>query len=159
MGAHFLESDLDGPAPHEPLHDLRGLAGRIRSEQGLRREACLGIADDHPADRYDGQAAVPPHCGVGGDLDDALARPVTARHHDRVPECVLGCEGLGERGHACALGARASDRAGWPRRSGIVECCVEPQAGDRRDAGAAHRVEEQQGRKAAVAHHHEIAPR
>ena len=102
---------------------------------------------------------MPQHGGPGGDLKGALARPVPAGHHDRVPARVLGREDRGERRQPRAFGPRASDRAGRPRRGGIVERCVEPQAGDRRDAGAAHRVEEQQGREAAVAHHHEVASR
>lgn len=58
-----------------------------------------------------------------------------------------------------AFGARTSDRAGRPWWERLVESRVAPQAGDRRDAAATHRVEEQQSRKAAVADQHEIAAR
>lgn len=157
MGARFLEGDLNGPATHEPSHDLRGLAHRFGAEQGLRCNAALGIAHQHPSDRHDRQTAVPPHGGPGGDLKGALGRPVPARHHDRVPARVLDRKDRVERRQPRAFGPRASDRARRPRWGRLVESSIQPQAGDRRDAGAAHRVEEQQSREAAVAHHHEVA--
>jgi hypothetical protein len=144
---------------YAPPHDLRGLAHRFGAEQGLRCKAALGIAHQHPSDRHDRQTAVPPHGCPGGDLKGALARPVPAGHHDRVAARVLGREDRGERRQSSALGPRASDRARRPWRGRLVESSIQPKAGDRRDAGAAHRVEEQQGREAAVAHHHEVAPR
>ncbi len=157
--ARFLKGNLDGPAPHEPPNDLRELARRIRAEQGLGREARFRIADEHPSDRHDGQAPVPQNRGVRGHLDRALARPVLAGHHDYLPARVLGHQPRRERRPSRAFGARASNRAGRPSRRGIVDGCVETQAGDRRDAGATHRIKEQEGREAAIAHQDEVAPR
>ncbi len=63
VGSGFGEGDLDAPAAHEPGYDLCGILRRVGAKQRLRLEAMLEIADQHPPDRHDGQAAVPPDCG------------------------------------------------------------------------------------------------
>lgn len=111
------------------------------------------------ADRHDGYSTVPPHLGVRVDLDHPLACPVPAPHHDVVPERTRGHEGLGERGQRRTLCERASNRAGRTRWGWIVERCIQPQAGDRRDTAATPCVEEQQSREAAVTNQHQVAAR
>ena len=80
MGAHLLESDLDAPAAHEPGHNLHRVSRKVGAEQRLGLEAVLGIADQHPADRHDGQAAMTPHGGGRGDLDGVLTRAIPAEY-------------------------------------------------------------------------------
>lgn len=111
------------------------------------------------ADRHDGHSTVPPRRGVRVDLDHPLACPVPAPHHDVVPERTLGHEGLGERGQPRTLRERASDRAGRTRWGWIVERCIQPQTGDRRDTAATPCVDEQQSREAAVTNQHQVAAR
>ena len=58
MRTGFLEGDLHLPASHEPSHDPCRLPRRVGTKQRLGREAVLGIADQHPPDRHDGQASM-----------------------------------------------------------------------------------------------------
>ena len=62
--AHLAESDFELPALDEPADDLQRLLCRVGAEQGLRIEAPAGIAQQHPTDRHDWQAAVAPNGGV-----------------------------------------------------------------------------------------------
>ena len=49
MVAHLAEGDLHLPALDEPAHDLQRIASGIGAEQGLRVEALLRIAQQHPS--------------------------------------------------------------------------------------------------------------
>ena len=139
MAADFMEGHLDAPALHEPRDDRGRLARQVGAEQRLGWDAIRGIADEHSADRHDRLAAVSLHRGARRNLDGARPRPVPARHHDRVPMRVLVREGRDERRQPRSLGAGASDHAWSARRGGFIERRIEPQAGDRREAGAAWR--------------------
>jgi hypothetical protein len=106
-----------------------------------------------------GTTGMSPYRSAGGDLDRPFTRRVPAGHHDLVPKRVLGREGHDERGELCTLQTGAADGVRQPHRSRIKEGCVEPQAGDGRDAAPAQGVEEQQSGKATVADQNEVALR
>jgi len=61
MRNHFMESHFHSSAQDEPLQDLLWLHGQIGTEQRLRFEPSLGIADQLPADGKWGHAIVVPN--------------------------------------------------------------------------------------------------
>src|SRR5215212_5791425 len=116
MVAHFAEGDFHLPALDEPADDLQRLASGIGAQQGLRVEAMLRIAQQHPTDRQDWQASMAPDRGGGIDLDDPIALAVPAGYGDPYPGRVPGGQDLGEVRQACTLGAWPPDRPGSVRR-------------------------------------------
>ena len=66
--AHLAEGDFQLPALDEPADDLQRLLRQVGAEQRLWFEAAAGVAQQHPADRHDRQAAVTPDGGVRAEL-------------------------------------------------------------------------------------------
>ena len=95
---------------------------------------------------------------AGADLDDALALAVPAGHGDLRPARARVGQDVGEVRQAGALGPRAPDRPGPPRRGRLVQGRVQPQAGDADQAVPGERRQEFQGGEAAVAQQHDLAP-
>lgn len=159
MVAHLAEGDLRLPALHEPANELQGIASRVGAEQGLRVEAVLGIAQQHPPDRQDQQAGVAPNGGGGTDLDHALPLAVPGGHDHPLPARAPIHQHVGEPRQACTLGAWASNRPGPAWRRWLVQGRVEPQARDAGQVLAGKSHQELQGGEAAVAPQHDLAAR
>ena len=102
-----LRSNFDLPALDIPADDLQRFAGGIGTQQRLGIEPALGIAQQNPADRHDGQPGMAPEGGRRTELDEAIALTVPARHADALPARGRRREHLGEVGQAPALGSRA----------------------------------------------------
>jgi site-specific DNA recombinase len=156
---HLRKDYFELPALDEPADDLERVAVGIGAEQGLRVEAALGVAQQHPTDRDDRHAAVTPDGSDGVDLHDALARAIPARHRDALPG--RGCLGdySGECGQALALGPGTPNRARRARWCWLVEGRIQPEAGDADQAPAGQRRQEVEGGETVVADQHDLAPR
>ncbi|WP_342669137.1 hypothetical protein [Belnapia moabensis] len=118
MRSGFLEGDFQLPALDEPAQDLIGRAVQVGAQQGLRGELLLGIADQHPADRHDGHAALTPDGGCGADFDLTLAFAVPALDHDWLPARVGAPQHLGQVRKPAALGAGPAGGSGRPGGAG-----------------------------------------
>jgi hypothetical protein len=109
------------------------------------------------ADRHDRHAGMSANRSAGGDFDRPFSRTVPSEHHDLAPKRILIRGEHGKRGGPCTLHTRAAYRGWQPHRSRIIEGCIEPHAGDGRDAAPAQGVEGQQSGIATVADQHEVA--
>ena len=117
MVAHLAEGDLHLPALDEPADDLQRVAGGIGAQQGLRVEAALGVAQQHPADRHDRQAGVAPDGGRRSRSRRSRSpSPYQPGTGHPLPARVLVGQDLGEVRQARALGPRTPDVPG--RRGG-----------------------------------------
>ena len=80
VSPHLPGGDLQLPAQHKPLQDLRWVRRRIGTEQGLRGEDALGISNQHPANEHGGLArAVPDRC-LGGEFHRAGGAVIPGHH-------------------------------------------------------------------------------
>src|SRR4051812_28131324 len=113
MGASLLEGNLDLPAQNEPADDLDRIALRVGAQQGLRREAAEGIAQQHPAEGNDRSSAMTPHGRGRAKLHHAISFAIPARHRDSAPACARLDQHISKGWQASAFGARPA--AGpWP---------------------------------------------
>ena len=149
--ARLTEGDLHLPTLDEPAHDLQRVAPRIGAQKGLRLEAVLRIARQHPADRHDRQAGMVPNGRGGAELHDPRTLAIPARHGGLHPACALVGQDDREVRPAGALDPRAPDRSGLAWRRRLVQGRVQPQAGDTAQPLAGERRPEIQGGEAAVA--------
>src|SRR5215208_5723925 len=86
--AHFLEGRLHLPASNKPRDDLLRLGGEIGAKEYLGLELFLRVSDQHPTQRYGGQAGGVPDCRLGNDLYSALLFAIPVCNHDRLPTVV-----------------------------------------------------------------------
>ncbi len=108
VGSRFVESHFDLPAPWKPLDDLFSGNVEIGAQQGLRLEALLGIADNHPADGHHGFSAVAPDSGAGGDFDFSFLFAIPLLHREPLPTHMFVFGNLFQGRQALALFARAT---------------------------------------------------
>ena len=102
MAAGLFKGDLQLPAQSKPGHNLGGDDRERGTQQCLRSELLLGVADQYPAQRHRWPAGVIPHRGTRHGLDGALAPPIPVRHGKRRPlrPRIGGNGGRGCRGGA-----------------------------------------------------------
>jgi hypothetical protein len=83
--AHFLEGRLHLPASDKPRDDLSRLDGKVGAQQSLGFKLFLRVSDQHPTQRYGGQAGAVPNRRCRDHLDGALLATVPASDRDRFP--------------------------------------------------------------------------
>ena len=103
VGSCFVESHFDLPTSRKPLDDLFGGDGEIGAQHGLRLEPVLRIADNDPADRHHGLAAVAPDGGAGGDFDFPFLLAIPFFHGQSLPASMLVIGDLLQGRQASAL--------------------------------------------------------
>ena len=157
MGAGLLEGDLDLPAQDEPADDLQGIPRGIGAQQGLRREASEGIAQQHPADWHDRLSAMAPHGRCRAELDQPIPFAIPARHRNAAPARACPRQHIRKGRQASSFGARTA-ACPWPARWGrLIEGSIQPKPRDADHTAAGQGRQQFQGGKAHVSHQHQLA--
>src|SRR5215213_7647724 len=144
--AHFLEGRLHLPASNKPRDDLLRLGGEIGAKECLGLELFLRVSDQHPTQRYGGQAGGVPDCRLGDHLYSTLLFAIPVCNHDRLPAGRGVFSDNGEIGQTLSLELGPSYLARIPWRGWFVEGSIQAQADDEGDrlAESAAAVEELQ---------------
>src|SRR5215208_4802757 len=131
--AHFLEGRLHLPASNKPRDDLLRLGGEIGAKECLGLELFLRVSDQHPAQRYGGQAGGVPDCRLGDDLYSTLLFATPVCNHDRLPAGRGVFSDNGEVGQTLSLESGPSYLSAMAWRGWFVEGSIQAQAGDEGD--------------------------
>src|SRR5215210_8159828 len=150
--ADLLECALHLPASNKPQDDLLRLGGQIGAKECLGLELFLRVSDQHPTQRYGGQAGGVPDRRLGDDLYGALLFAIPVCDHDRLPAGGGISSDDREVRQALALESGPSYLAGIAWRGRFVEGGIQAQAGDEGDrlGESAAAIEELQRRISAI---------
>src|SRR4029450_12460257 len=157
--AHFLEGGLHLPASNKPRDDLLWLGSEIGAKECLGLEPFLRVSNQHPTQRYGGQAGAVPDCRLTNDLYSALLFAIPVCHHDRLPHRGGVFSDNREVRQALTLKSGPSYLAGIAWRGWFVEGSIQAQAGDEgnRLGESAAAIEEFQRRISAIGDGYQLA--
>ena len=128
MSAHLLESRLQLPAQHEPLHNPDPGGGKAGGQQRLGTELPQGVSNQRPSNGCGRLPRVAPEGGLRSEFHSPGSAVIPSRRR-LGPTCIRRVREFPQLGQTLALDPGAPIPARPAGRRRLIERSIQPQSG------------------------------